>query len=104
MRRTIRSWNIAAVVVCAALTGNAVAGPGSDTKMEAIEGSLVRSDVVVQTLELPDGRTLEMVQLFPYANKEFACLGNLKDGPDGSAELAEMDCFPVKTSMTPTMY
>jgi len=74
------------------------------TKVEVIDGKLVRDDIVVQTVELPNGRTIEMVQIFPYANKEYVCLGELKNISGGRTELGEIDCFPIKTSVTPTMY
>lgn len=78
----------------------------SPQPLEEIPAQLVRGDVVTQTVILPDGRKLDFIQFFPSANKEHVCLGNLTRhrSLDNYTELGELDCFPVKTNPTPTMY
>lgn len=66
----------------------------------------ISENVIVQTVVLPDGRQVELLQVFPTANREFVCLGTL--GKYGNrldrVVMTGGGCFPAKTNPSPTMY
>lgn len=109
---TLRVKNVVSfasiLILCSMATismNSATAAEPTDAQMEdarAVSENVTVDDIKVTT-KTADGQptetTLTFLQIFPTANPEYVCLAVMDSG-----QFQDMDCFPIKTNPTPTMY
>ncbi|PXX88377.1 hypothetical protein DIT71_17365 [Marinobacter vulgaris] len=104
-RSLVMAAKLIAVALAATWSIQAIADEGRkiSTEKATIISDRVAIDRVNVVTETADGEaikiTLTFLQIFPKANREYVCLAALDSG-----KVQDMDCFPIKTSLTPIMY